>query len=248
MANILNQDVWTENVYLIDENDPVQGGEHGVDNLPHKQLTNRTNWLRKQIELLQSSNDHHSAIQQIQSDLAQEIQDRMLADNQLRGDLPSGLANTTFKTLLDKIHELSQKIQVLESRQPQNLSQFEIDSDVVIDYEAVRGNDSGDHADPPRLTIHGITSSDDQLVYLSNQGHAKHQGGLADPILTCSASFRYPKDLLITDRSQVVITNTDRQVAVGVDTFHKILTLTIDLDFSSGSRSQQSLHIEVRQG
>lgn len=34
-----------DSVYQFETSDPIQGGPDGVDNLPHKQLTNRTKWL-----------------------------------------------------------------------------------------------------------------------------------------------------------------------------------------------------------
>lgn len=52
MANINEQAQWADNVYLIDENDPVVGGPDGIDNIPHQQLTNRTAWLKEQTEQL----------------------------------------------------------------------------------------------------------------------------------------------------------------------------------------------------
>lgn len=51
--NIQETDVWQENIYLIGDNDPVQGGENGVDNLPHKQLANRTLFLKNKVDKLE---------------------------------------------------------------------------------------------------------------------------------------------------------------------------------------------------
>ena len=49
MANVNEQAVWVENINLIAEDDPVQGGENGIDNIPHQQLANRTAFLKKEI-------------------------------------------------------------------------------------------------------------------------------------------------------------------------------------------------------
>ena len=46
MANVNEQAVWVENINLIAEDDPVQGGENGIDNIPHQQLANRTVYLK----------------------------------------------------------------------------------------------------------------------------------------------------------------------------------------------------------
>lgn len=50
MANITETNEWEENIYLFDLTDPIEGGEGGVDNLPHKQLAARTQYLKAQIE------------------------------------------------------------------------------------------------------------------------------------------------------------------------------------------------------
>lgn len=44
MANLTPNSSW-DNVYQFETSDPIQGGPGGVDNLPHKQLLNRTQWL-----------------------------------------------------------------------------------------------------------------------------------------------------------------------------------------------------------
>lgn len=44
MANLTPNSSW-DNVYQFETSDPIQGGPNGVDNLPHKQLLNRTQWL-----------------------------------------------------------------------------------------------------------------------------------------------------------------------------------------------------------
>ena len=51
MANLKEQEKWEDGVYQIEENDPVLGGENGITNKPIKQLSNRTLWLKKTLEL-----------------------------------------------------------------------------------------------------------------------------------------------------------------------------------------------------
>lgn len=50
MANLIEKNEWTAGIYQLEEEDPVLGGENGVDNLQAKQLANRTVYLKKQIE------------------------------------------------------------------------------------------------------------------------------------------------------------------------------------------------------
>lgn len=46
MANIVETETWDNGVYQLETTDPVQGGADGVDNAPHKNLANRTLWLK----------------------------------------------------------------------------------------------------------------------------------------------------------------------------------------------------------
>lgn len=52
MAFLTESDVWVEDLYRIELNDPVEGGEDGVDNLHAKQLGSRTRYLKAIQELL----------------------------------------------------------------------------------------------------------------------------------------------------------------------------------------------------
>ncbi len=52
MAFIQERRTYNRNIYLIDEQDFVEGGENGIDNRPHQELANRTNWLKHELEQL----------------------------------------------------------------------------------------------------------------------------------------------------------------------------------------------------
>lgn len=60
MANLQEQTEWPDGIYCIGLTDPVVGGEDGIDNLPHKQLAARTQWLKKQIEKMQGTVDGYA--------------------------------------------------------------------------------------------------------------------------------------------------------------------------------------------
>ena len=47
MANVTETVKWEPGVYQLEVADPVQGGPDGVDNRPHKQLANRTAYLKQ---------------------------------------------------------------------------------------------------------------------------------------------------------------------------------------------------------
>jgi len=57
MANVPEQSQWESGIYQFEETDPVQGGPDGIDNLPTKQLANRTRYLRDLLQQLQASVD-----------------------------------------------------------------------------------------------------------------------------------------------------------------------------------------------
>lgn len=80
MAVVTEQAIWVNTITLIDPNDPVQGGPGGVDNVPHEQLANRTAYLKQLIESLDIPPDTTDA-------LADEIQLRKAADDELRGSI-----------------------------------------------------------------------------------------------------------------------------------------------------------------
>lgn len=79
MSAITESVSWTNDIYRIEENDPVEGGESGVDNRPHKDLANRTQWLKQQVEgeaITRAGVDAALAGQ-----ISQETLDRKNADN-----------------------------------------------------------------------------------------------------------------------------------------------------------------------
>ncbi|MCO8421401.1 MULTISPECIES: phage tail protein [Burkholderia] len=50
MANLKEESRWEEGVYQFETSDPVQGGPDGVDNVPTKQLANRTRYLKDRAD------------------------------------------------------------------------------------------------------------------------------------------------------------------------------------------------------
>lgn len=51
MANLVESSLWEPGIYQWETTDPVQGGAGGKDNLPTRQLANRTAWLKDQVAL-----------------------------------------------------------------------------------------------------------------------------------------------------------------------------------------------------
>lgn len=57
MANLQESAVWEDGIYQWETEDPVVGGADGIDNVPTRQLANRTKFLKQQLELKASIED-----------------------------------------------------------------------------------------------------------------------------------------------------------------------------------------------
>ncbi|EAW8180917.1 tail fiber protein [Salmonella enterica] len=51
---------WEEDIYQLETSDPVLGGPDGVSNKPQKQLANRTQWLKQQLESTNNALAEHA--------------------------------------------------------------------------------------------------------------------------------------------------------------------------------------------
>ena len=66
MADLKEKPFWEEGIYQLEEDDPVQAGEDGIDNRQAKQLANRTQWLKGKIESQSEMlAEHASAVAEI---------------------------------------------------------------------------------------------------------------------------------------------------------------------------------------
>lgn len=59
MGKLTELEQWDEDIYQIETSDPVLGGPEGVSNRPQKQLANRTQWLKKQLEAANNALAEH---------------------------------------------------------------------------------------------------------------------------------------------------------------------------------------------
>lgn len=111
MALIKETDEWVENIYLIEPNDPVEGGEDGVDNRPHIELASRTAFLNKkrkeqeqktqeiddkvngltakvdEIQVTTQNGGNNQSSGDLDEKLDQEIQARTEGDSHLQGQI-----------------------------------------------------------------------------------------------------------------------------------------------------------------
>lgn len=51
MSKLEETTQWEDDIYQLETSDPVLGGPNGISNRPQKQLANRTQWLKQQLEV-----------------------------------------------------------------------------------------------------------------------------------------------------------------------------------------------------
>ena len=101
MGNTAGVTNWEDNVYLFEENDPVQGGADGIDNVPIKQLANRTAYLKHLCEQLAAAIPGTEQFDKITQELASldvsKVERRTDHLERIVGDLALALdANTLY--------------------------------------------------------------------------------------------------------------------------------------------------------
>ncbi len=79
MAGLKEQNIWESEIYQIEENDPVHGGEDGITNKPLKQLANRTKYLKGELEkryIAQDANTTQKGLVQLDSSTDSNAEDK----------------------------------------------------------------------------------------------------------------------------------------------------------------------------
>lgn len=62
MAVLSESSVWPNGIMQIETGDPVQGGSSGISNIPHRELANRTTYLKTELEShIADTDDPHEA-------------------------------------------------------------------------------------------------------------------------------------------------------------------------------------------
>jgi hypothetical protein len=49
MNYLLEEDVWVPDIYQVADEDPVEGGDNGIDNRQGRAYASRTLWLKNRI-------------------------------------------------------------------------------------------------------------------------------------------------------------------------------------------------------
>ncbi|HDR1289595.1 TPA: tail fiber protein, partial [Pasteurella multocida] len=79
MAGLNETNKWETEIYRIEENDPVHGGEDGITNKPLKQLANRTKYLKAEIEkryIAQDASTEQKGLVQLDSSTDSNAEDK----------------------------------------------------------------------------------------------------------------------------------------------------------------------------
>ncbi|MBF6985778.1 phage tail protein, partial [Pasteurella multocida] len=79
MAGLQEETRWENEIYRIEENDPVHGGEDGITNKPIKQLANRTKYLKKEVEkryIAQDASTEQKGLVQLDSSTDSNAEDK----------------------------------------------------------------------------------------------------------------------------------------------------------------------------
>jgi len=102
MATLTEVIEWTEGIYQLETDDPVLGGADGIDNVQAKQLANRTQWLKQQME---------SAAEDLTSHIDSSDDPHPMYWNDLRGEAKISAAVTALvnssPAALDTLAELA---------------------------------------------------------------------------------------------------------------------------------------------
>lgn len=61
MTGLVETPVWEPEIYQWETDDPVEGGPDGIDNVPTRQLANRSQYLKQEVESTQAGQAAHAA-------------------------------------------------------------------------------------------------------------------------------------------------------------------------------------------
>lgn len=61
MTGLVETPVWEPEIYQWETDDPVEGGPDGIDNVPTRQLANRSQYLKQEVESAQAAQGAHAA-------------------------------------------------------------------------------------------------------------------------------------------------------------------------------------------
>lgn len=137
MANLKEEAKWEEGIYQYELDDPLQGGEDGIDNVQGRQLANRTQYLKEKIEAFARNVDTKLAECQ---HLKQEMDAKF-------AELTSHGGSTDGRNLLDVFGKttVAEVMEILHNK---------CNGEEKADFSGLM---IGDYLDLPSLTVGGTT-------------------------------------------------------------------------------------------
>lgn len=208
MALIKETAQWVDDIYLIEPNDPVEGGEDGVDNRPHIELANRTAFLNKK--------------RQEQEQKTQEIDEKVngltTKVDEIQVTIQNGGNNQSSGDLDEK---LDQEIQARTEGDSHLQGQIDVLKEQIKQILANGGTNTGGARTPvTAFDIHLSTrySDNDTPKPWGMSVSAQTTFGGFVPVVDGTRSLGAYRDATVTipdwvtDSSQVVVTITDKRV------------------------------------
>ena len=137
MANVKEEAKWEEGIYQYELDDPLQGGEDGIDNVQGRQLANRTQYLKEKIEAFARNVDAK----------LDEAQQNAQALNEQFAALTSHGGSTDGRNLLDVFgkNTVAEVMEILHNK---------CNGEGKADFSGLM---IGDYLDLPSLTVGGTT-------------------------------------------------------------------------------------------
>ena len=156
MANLKEEAKWEEGIYQYELDDPLQGGEDGIDNVQGRQLANRTKYLKENYEQHTAAvNPHNVTAAQTGAYTKQETDEKFAGymqntSQQLDAkfaELTSHGGSTDGRNLLDVfgVTTVAEVMAILHKK---------CNGEGKADFSGLM---IGDYLDLPSLTVDGIT-------------------------------------------------------------------------------------------
>lgn len=208
MALIKETAQWADGIYLIEPNDPVEGGEDGVDNRPHIELANRTAFLNKKRK------EQEQKTQEIDD----KVNDLTTKVDEIQVTVQNGGNNQSSGDLDEK---LDQEIKVRTEGDSHLQGQIDVLKEQITQILANGGANTGGAKTPVtafdiNLSTH-YSDSDNPKPWGMKVSVQTIFGGFV-PMIDGTHQFGAYRDATVsipdwvTDSSQVVVTITDKKV------------------------------------
>lgn len=112
MANFATNPVWTKGVRVIETSDPVVGGDDGVSNIAPRQLSARTDFLKKVFDKLLGVDSYHDENGTVNSEIILPVSAGGTGLNNVdKGKILCGTGNNTLEAI--SVYDLALKMNAI---------------------------------------------------------------------------------------------------------------------------------------